>query len=230
MFPAGSDTVGITLTAAASKLPGELQVPKDAAGVVIFAHGIGSGKQSPQNRFVAEMLHRVGIGTLLFDLLTPDEVEADKENRRYGYDVPLLAERLSAATAWVIRQKALEGLPLGYYGSSAAVAASMVASCDWPEIVAIVSRGGRPDLAGPVLGQLLAPTLLIVGAKDHGIIELNHKASHAMRCESQVEVVPGASRRFSEPGALTAVGRFATRWFIDNFRQARLAATARRGR
>jgi putative phosphoribosyl transferase len=192
-------------------LTGTLTVPAGAAGVVLFAHGSGSSRHSPRNRAVAATLQQAPLATLLFDLLSPGE-DAD---RAAVFDIPLLGGRLTAATAWLreVRPE-LAGLPVGYFGASTGAAAALWASADDGEIAAVVSRGGRPDLAAPRLGQVRAPTLLIVGGDDHVVLALNREAQAAMTAECRLEVVPGATHLFEEPGALEHVSRLARDWFL----------------
>ncbi|HEU4975664.1 MAG TPA: YbaK/EbsC family protein [Baekduia sp.] len=205
-------------------LPGELTLPEDPRGVVAFAHGSGSSRLSPRNRAVAETLNRDGIGTLLFDLLTPAE-EADRRN---VFDIPLLAARLLAAIRALHEHPATRGLPLGCFGASTGAAAALVAAADARDAVAgVVSRGGRPDLAGARLPGVAAPTLLIVGGADVQVLELNRLARDQLRCPSELAVVPGATHLFEEPGALEEVARLASGWFRRCFAQA--AAGARVG-
>ena len=191
-----------------SGLSGTLSVPAAAPGLVLFAHGSGSSRLSPRNRAVARALNAHGIATLLFDLLTPEE-EPDRAN---VFDVPLLANRLVEAARWT-RDCGI-ALPLGFFGASTGAAAALVAAADMPDrIAAVVSRGGRPDLAGNALERVRAPTLLIVGGNDSGVIELNEQAFARLRAPKKLEIVAGASHLFPEPGALEAVMRLATEWF-----------------
>jgi len=191
-------------------LPGTLSVPAGAAGVVVFAHGSGSSRHSPRNRAVASSLQQVGLATLLFDLLTPGE-DAD---RSAVFDIPRLGARLAAATRWLRATEAAGGLPVGYFGASTGAAAALWAAAAVEEIRAVVSRGGRPDLAAPRLGQVRAPTLLIVGGADRVVLSLNREAQAAMTAECRLEVVPGATHLFEEPGALERVSRLARDWFL----------------
>lgn len=193
-------------------LPGDLELPAKARGVVVFSHGSGSGRHSPRNRFVAAELQAAGIGTLLLDLLTPEEDE-DYDNR---FDIPLLTERLGDAVRFVQRHPAARQQPVGLFGASTGAASALRVAAAMPhEIGAVVSRGGRPDLAGrAVLGSVKAPTLLIVGAEDHGVIELNEAARDALTgCASELMLVPRATHLFEEPGTLEAVARLAADWF-----------------
>jgi putative phosphoribosyl transferase len=194
-------------------LPGDLSIPDTARGMVLFAHGSGSSRASPRNRQVAGVLHEAGLATLLFDLLTPDE-ELDRAN---VFDIPLLAKRLRAATDWWTGRPEAVDLPFGYFGASTGAAAALWAAADLGRSVgAVVSRGGRPDLAGPRLPELIAPTLLIVGGRDEQVLELNEEARALLRCPSKLVVIPGATHLFEEPGALEEVARLATRWFLDH--------------
>ncbi|HUI94744.1 MAG TPA: alpha/beta family hydrolase [Xanthobacteraceae bacterium] len=190
-------------------LAGDLRIPEDAAAVVVFAHGSGSSRLSPRNRAVAEALNRCGIATLLFDLLTVAE-ESDRAN---VFDIPLLAERLVAAVRWLDREPGVGGLPLGLFGASTGAAAALVAAAELGERVgAVVSRGGRPDLAGGALDRIVTPTLLIVGGTDVPVIELNQQALAHLRGPKALEIVPGASHLFSERGALESVIGHAAAW------------------
>lgn len=191
-------------------LPGTLTVPAGAAGVVVFAHGSGSSRHSPRNREVASALQAAGLATLLFDLLTPGE-DAD---RSAVFDIPLLGARLATATGWLRATEAAGRLPVGYFGASTGAAAALWAAAGGEEIRAVVSRGGRPDLAAPRLGQVRAPTLLIVGGADRVVLSLNREAQAAMTAECRLEVVPGATHLFEEPGALEQVSRLARDWFL----------------
>ncbi|SDI53796.1 dienelactone hydrolase family protein [Nonomuraea jiangxiensis] len=192
-------------------MSGDLIIPDAAQGVVLFAHGSGSGRLSPRNRYVAEVLNRAGLGTLLFDLLTSEE-EADRAN---VFDIGLLADRLLRRTGWVREQT---DLPIGYFGASTGAAAALWAAAE-PDnaVAAIVSRGGRPDLAGKRLAAVRAPTLLIVGGRDPIVIKLNEDAQRRLRAETKITVVPGATHLFEEPGALEAVAEHAGDWFATHF-------------
>jgi len=193
-------------------LPGTLAIPQDAGGLVIFAHGSGSSRLSPRNVHVADALNRRGLATLLFDLLTPDEENADARAR--VFDVELLANRLVAAIAWVDARTAVRGAPLGLFGASTGAAAALVAAAEMPaRVAAVVSRGGRPDLAGEALERVRAPTLLIVGGEDFGVIELNERARSRLSCAKELVIVPGATHLFPEPGALDEVVTHAAAWF-----------------
>jgi putative phosphoribosyl transferase len=203
-----SDTTDVRISQLG--LDGILGLPRPAVGIVLFAHGSGSGRFSPRNNYVAAALRNAGLATLLFDLLTEEEAA----DRRNVFDIELLAERLALATAWVGQQKDTRGLPIGYFGASTGAAAALVAATRAQEdIGAVVSRGGRPDMAGLVLGQVRAPTLLIVGGHDVGVLELNEQAFAQLRCEKSLGIVPGATHLFEEPGALDQVIDLAGRWF-----------------
>lgn len=196
------------------RLQADLVTPVPTAATVIFAHGSGSGRRSPRNRRVAAAMHEHGFATLLFDLLTPREEDLDAVDARFRFDVELLAGRLLVASAWVHAEPALASLPVGYFGASTGAAAALIAAARRPEWVqAVVSRGGRPDLAGVSLERVVAPTLLIVGELDETVIALNGEALRHLRGESRLEIVPGAAHLFEEPGALDEVIRLATDWF-----------------
>ena len=198
-------------------LHGDLAVPPAALGVVVFAHGSGSSRRSPRNRAVAEQLNATGLATLLFDLLT----EAEADNRDVVFDVDLLAQRLEWAIFWVRDRSDVSGLPIGLFGASTGAAAALVAAADLGDHVhAVVSRGGRPDLAGHRLAEVISPTLLLVGGLDHAVLALNRSAKRQLRCASAIEVIPGATHLFEEPGTLDAVARLASQWFVSAFREA----------
>lgn len=191
-------------------LDGRLAMPRGAPGVVLFAHGSGSGRKSPRNRFVATELNRAGLGTLLFDLLT----EAEAVNRDNVFDTALLARRLTQATEWLREQPDTQGMEFGYFGASTGAAAALWAAAEpAADVTAVVSRGGRPDLAGPRLPEVKAPTLLIVGGRDHLVLDLNRQAAARLSCEHQLAIVPGATHLFEEPGTLESVTELATDWF-----------------
>ena len=196
-----------------TELDGELLLPPSAKGVVLFAHGSGSSRFSPRNTFVAEVLQRRGIGTLLFDLLTRTE-DQTYETR---FDIALLSQRLLAATAWLQHNPKTNGLSLGYFGASTGAAAALQAAAEMGnQISAVVSRGGRPDLAGAIaLRQVTAPTLLIVGGADYGVIELNREADALMSCEKKLVLIPGATHLFEEPGTLQQAANKAADWFAQ---------------
>ena len=189
-------------------------MPEGAGGLVLFAHGSGSSRRSSRNRFVAESLRRAGLGTLLFDLLTAEEAIEDEATASLRFDIDLLARRLIAATDWVSARPDLARLRLGYFGASTGAAAALVAAAERPDAVAaVVSRGGRPDLAGPYLIRVRAPTLLIVGSADRLVLDLNQDALDRMRASRGIAIVPGATHLFEEPGALEEVARVAGSWF-----------------
>lgn len=185
-----------------------------ARGLILFAHGSGSSRYSPRNRYVADVLQRAHLATLLMDLLTPAEESQDVHTAEYRFDIPLLADRLVSATDWLATQPATQSLAIGYFGASTGAGAALIAAAERPEqIKAVVSRGGRPDLAEAALARVRAPTLLIVGGKDEPVIALNQFALTKLRAEKELEIVPGATHLFSEPGALERVALLARRWF-----------------
>jgi putative phosphoribosyl transferase len=196
-------------------LSGTLTIPENATALVLFAHGSGSSRRSPRNQFVARTLNRAGLGTLLFDLLTPEEEALDNHTREHRFNISLLAERLVHATKWGRQQEETRDLHIGYFGSSTGGAAALVAAAELPQdIGAVVSRGGRPDLAGTALAKVQAPTLLIVGGNDDVVIELNEMARDQTRCEVKLEIIPGATHLFEEPGTLEEVAKLASDWFV----------------
>jgi dienelactone hydrolase len=195
-------------------LEGNLGLPETALGVVVFAHGSGSSRHSPRNRYVAEALQAGGLGTLLLDLLTPEEEAVDVRTGHLRFDIGLLAERLVGATEWLARQGDTRELRVGYFGASTGGGAALVAAAARPDAVgAVVSRGGRPDLAGSALARVRAPTLLIVGGDDVPVIAMNQAALGELACEKRLTIVPGATHLFEEPGALEQVARLAREWF-----------------
>ncbi|SEE13686.1 phosphoribosyltransferase family protein [Streptomyces sp. TLI_105] len=201
-------------------LGGRLAVPEGAGGIVLFAHGSGSSRHSPRNREVAGVLNRAGLGTLLFDLLS----EAEAEDRERVFDTPLLAGRLAGATEWLAGRPESTGLPLGYFGASTGAAAALWAAADPASPVsAVVSRGGRPDLAAERLARVRASTLLVVGGADAMVLDLNRRAQALLRCENRLAVVRGAGHLFEEPGALEEVADLATSWFAEHFRRQRVS-------
>lgn len=221
-------TVGTRGDARAVRIPsgrvmldGELNVPPGATGVVLFAHGSGSSRHSPRNQYVAQVIRDAGIGTLLFDLLTPEEESVDLRTAHLRFDIGLLARRLVDATRWVASDPSTRHLRVGYFGASTGAAAALVAAAELgpgapPQSGgpgAVVSRGGRPDLAGPALPLVQAPTLLIVGGRDHPVIQMNEEAYAQLRCVKQLVIVPGATHLFEEPGALEQVARLSAGWF-----------------
>ena len=196
-------------------LEGDLCIPENARGVVVFAHGSGSSRHSPRNRYVAQVLREAGLATLLFDLLTTEEEVEDARTARLRFDIGLLAERLVKATGWLRQNEATQGLNLGYFGASTGAAAALVASVTVPKVIsAIVSRGGRPDLASEVLSKVKAPTMLIVGGNDFTVIKLNREALVRLAGEKALVIIPGASHLFEEPGTLEQVAENARKWFL----------------
>src|SRR5215475_13361524 len=204
----------VQIPAGPAALSGNLTVPENAAALVLFAHGSGSSRHSPRNQFVARTLNRAGLGTFLFDLLTPEEEALDIYTREHRFNISLLAERLVSSTKWTMQQQETRDLRIGYFGSSTGGAAALVAAAELPQnVAAVVSRGGRSDLAGDALQNVQAPTLLIVGGNDDIVIELNEMARDRMRCEVKLEIIPGATHLFEEPGALEQVAKRASDWF-----------------
>ncbi|HYJ05593.1 MAG TPA: dienelactone hydrolase family protein [Chthoniobacterales bacterium] len=201
----------VRIPAGAATLEGNLRVPAGACGIVLFVHGSGSSRHSPRNQFVAQTLNDAGLATLLFDLLTPEEEAMDP---RLRFDIGLLAIRLGSATDWVSQENATRNLRIGYFGASTGGGAAMLTAAERPgSVSAIVSRGGRPDLAGAALPAVRASTLLIVGDADGAVIGMNREAMARMQCEVKLELVPGATHLFEEPGALEQVGHLASEWF-----------------
>ncbi|MGH8526140.1 MAG: dienelactone hydrolase family protein [Gammaproteobacteria bacterium] len=198
-------------------LQGSLTLPPNAHGMILFAHGSGSSRHSPRNRYVAGMLQNDGFGTLLMDLLTYEEEESELRTRHLRFNIPLLARRLSAAATWVSNAERTSGLAIGYFGASTGAAAALLAaSGSRAPICAVVSRGGRPDLAGDHLPLVRSPTLLIVGGDDGPVIGLNREALGLLRCEKRLEIIPGATHLFEEPGALESVAHLASDWFLNH--------------
>jgi putative phosphoribosyl transferase len=199
----------------AGLLPGMLTLPEAARGVVLFAHGSGSGRLSPRNRFVAKVLNQAAVGTLLFDLLTAEEERIDAVTAHLRFDIPLLAERLDWATDWAAHQESVRHLPLGYFGASTGAAAALIAAASRSDIAAVVSRGGRPDLAGAALPKVQAATALFVGQLDQQVLELNEFAYRQLRrCRhKELRIIPGATHLFEEPGTLEQVAHLAAEWF-----------------
>ena len=197
------------------KLEGNLSVPKNSVGVVLFAHGSGSGRTSPRNRFVAKELNQKGIATLLFDLLTKEEEEVDEQTAHLRFDIPLLSQRLGQTTDWLLKNSKIVSLNVGYFGASTGAAAALVAAAEKPRIVkAVVSRGGRPDLAGSSLVNVKCPTLLLVGGYDDVVIELNKEAMAKMKSEKKLIIIPEATHLFEESGKLEQVAQHAGNWFL----------------
>jgi dienelactone hydrolase len=204
----------VSLVADSVKLKGNLEVPKGARGVVLFAHGSGSSRFSPRNRYVAEVLQQSRLATLLVDLLTPLEETIDQRTMQLRFDIGLLAPRLIDATKWLRQHPATCNLKIGYFGASTGSAAALLAAAEYPDAVsAVVSRGGRPDLVGSALSRVKAPTLLIVGGNDTPVIELNRQALAQLRTEKQLEIIAGATHLFEEPGTLKQMAQLASQWF-----------------
>jgi dienelactone hydrolase len=202
-------------------LEGELVIPQSAAGIVLFAHGSGSSRHSSRNRFVAQRLQKAGLATLLFDLLTLQEEEVDVLTRQHRFDIDLLTRRLAGATNWLCQQPQASQLAIGYFGASTGAAAALRAAAELPDKVsAVVSRGGRPDLAMTELPRVQAPTLLIVGGFDTQVIELNRQAQARLNVENSLDIVPGATHLFEEPGTLEQVADLAINWFVGHLHNA----------
>jgi putative phosphoribosyl transferase len=191
-------------------LPGTLAMTASAVGLVLFAHGTGSSRHSPRNRLVASELRHEGFATLLLDLLS----EREADDRQQVFNIPLLADRLLAATRWAATDQHTRELPVGFFGASTGAAAALVAAAREPDVRAVVSRGGRPDLAGAALAEVAAPTLLIVGGEDSQVLALNRTALAELRCHKDLAVIPGATHLFEEPGTLEAAARLASKWFL----------------
>jgi pimeloyl-ACP methyl ester carboxylesterase len=195
-------------------LRGDLIIPSDARGIVLFAHGSGSGRKSSRNRFVAEVLQKHQIGTLLFDLLTEDEERIDAHTAHIRFDIPLLSQRLIEVTEWIREHEG--DAPLGYFGASTGAAAALIAAAHFgSQVQAVVSRGGRPDLAGPYLPEVTAPTLLIVGSLDTPVLGMNSQALAQLQCPKKMEIIPGATHLFEEPSTLERAAQLAARWFVE---------------
>jgi putative phosphoribosyl transferase len=211
--PRGEERL-VRVAAGPVTLEGNLSLPERARGIVLFAHGSGSSRHSPRNRYVARVLNEAKLATLLVDLLTPDEEAVDLRTAHLRFDIGLLAGRLAGVTEWLTQYPDTRELRIGYFGASTGAAAALVAAAQRLDAVgAIVSRGGRPDLAGSALAHVRTPTLLIVGGNDFEVVELNRRALALLRCEKQLEIVPGATHLFEEPGALEEVARLAREWF-----------------
>jgi putative phosphoribosyl transferase len=223
-MPADAEISLVRSTAGPVALEGNLSLPRGARGIVLFAHGSGSSRLSLRNRYVAQLLNQARLATLLVDLLTAQEEAIDLRTARLRFDIGLLAERLVGATDWLLQHPQTRELQIGYFGASTGAAAALVAAAERPdEVAAIVSRGGRPDLAGPLLPQVHAPPLLIVGGNDVQVIELNRAAFAQLRCEKQLVIVPGATHLFEEPGALDEVARLAREWFERHLSREKVA-------
>jgi dienelactone hydrolase len=207
----------VQIQAGPAALSGNLSIPENATALVLFVHGSGSSRHSPRNQFVARTLNNAGLATLLFDLLTPEEEAIDARTAELRFNIKLLAKRLVHATNWAKQQQQTRDLRIGYFGSSTGGGAALVAAAERPQdIGAVVSRGGRPDLAGEALPKVQVPTLLIVGGDDDIVIELNEQARDRMRCEVKLEIIPGATHLFEEPGALERVAQLASDWFVNH--------------
>src|SRR5438874_3104581 len=207
----------VRIPAGRAMLDGNLTLVDEKKALVLFVHGSGSSRHSPRNQFVAHTLNDAGLATLLFDLLTRDEESVDIYTREHRFDIGLLAERLVYATKWAKEQKETRDLRIGYFGSSTGGGAALVAAAELPnEVGAVVSRGGRPDLAGDALPKVEAPTLLIVGGEDRVVIDLNEQARAQMKCECKIDIVPGATHLFEEPGALEQAAKLASDWFVKH--------------
>jgi dienelactone hydrolase len=215
----------LRIPAAGATLNADLVVPTNASGIVLFAHGSGSSRHSHRNQFVARVLQDSGFGTLLMDLLTSDEERIDNQTREHRFDIDLLAKRLAAVVQWTSTQGSLKALPIGLFGASTGAAAAIVAAVKQSDLVkSVVSRGGRPDLAGDHLRIIRAPTMLIVGGYDDAVLVLNEQAKARMACQVTLKVVPRATHLFEEPGALAQVAEYAAAWFATTLKQASASA------
>jgi pimeloyl-ACP methyl ester carboxylesterase len=211
----------LEIPAGSVALEADTDVPEAAQGVVLFVHGSGSSRHSPRNRYVAGELQRGGLGTVLVDLLTQEEEQVDERTAELRFDIGLLASRVMALIDWMVDHEPTAGLPIGLFGASTGAAAALVAAAERPDPVkAVVSRGGRPDLAGGYLAKVRQPTLLIVGERDDVVIELNRQALNQLQGETRLVIVPGATHLFSEPGTLEQVARLARDWFVRHLRGA----------
>lgn len=207
-------------------LEGDLTIPEGARGLILFAHGSGSSRHSSRNRFVAKVIRNAGIGTLLFDLLTREEEEVDMYTRHLRFDIGMLAKRLVDAAEWVRQSEVTKGLEIGFFGASTGAGAALVAAAGLGEkIGAVVSRGGRPDLAADALASVRSPVLLIIGGQDDLVIKLNELAFHKLNCEKAMEIVPGATHLFEEPGTLGVAAELAAKWFHDHLHSKIAAGT-----
>ena len=210
----------LQLSLASATLEGALRIPEGATGLVLFAHGSGSSRHSPRNRYVAQSLNEGGLATLLIDLLTSAEEREDDRTARLRFNIRLLAHRVIGVSDWLLQNTSTKHLRIGYFGASTGAAAALEAAAERPsEIGAVVSRGGRPDLALPVLGRVKAATLLVVGGRDSAVIEMNREAFEHLQTEKRLEIVPGATHLFEEPGALKQVARLARDWFVGHLCQ-----------
>ena len=210
-----NETINVRIPVGEATLEGDLSVPPGAKGVILFAHGSGSGRFSPRNQHVAKVLNKAGLATLLIDLLTKEEEEIDVSTGEFRFDIDLLSQRLMGATKWLRENPATKDLAFGYFGASTGAAAALIAAAQIPtEVKAVVSRGGRPDLALEYLQKVMAPTLLIVGGNDMTVLELNMKAMQRLSAVKKLEIVPGASHLFEEPGKLEQVAKLSVGWFL----------------
>ena len=211
------ETGEVQIRAGSVSLTGELNVPENATGIVLFAHGSGSSRHSPRNQYVARVIREAGVGTLLFDLLTREEETIDNYTREFRFDINLLARRLVAATKWLAGESQTSHLCPGYFGSSTGGGAALVAAAELEvKVGVVVSRGGRPDLAGAALRRVKAPTLLIVGGLDGPVIRMNEDAYAELRCVKELKIIPGATHLFEEPGKLEEVASLAAKWFLNH--------------
>ncbi|MCO6509467.1 MAG: dienelactone hydrolase family protein [Aridibacter famidurans] len=218
----------VLIRAGDAVLEGNLKVPESAKGIVLFAHGSGRSRHSPRNKYVAQIIREHGLGTLLFDLLTADEERVDRATRHLRFDISLLASRLKAAARWVQNRELTKHLSLGFFSSSTGGGAALVAAAQMgSDVCAVVSRGGRPDLAGDALGRVASPVLLIVGELDEQVIALNKYAMQQMNCRNELRIVPGATHLFEEPGTLEMAARLAADWFRDHLSERADAARNR---
>ena len=215
----------VRIAAGRATLEGDLNIPEGARGIVLFAHGRGSSRHSPRNRYVAQLLNQAQLATLLADLLTAEEEAIDLRTAQLRFDIGLLAARLARVTDWLVQYPDTRLLRIGYFGASTGAAAALVAAAERPAAIgAVVSRGGRPDLAGPYLPRVRAPTLLLVGGNDFQVIELNRAALAQLRCERELVIIPGATHLFEEPGALGQVAQLAREWFQKHLVQEEASA------
>jgi len=218
---AGASITAVQVPIGGQLLQGDLGMPPEPRGIVVFAHGSGSSRHSSRNKFVARGLERLNLATLLVDLLTPGEEAIDERTAEYRFDIPLLAGRLAVIVDWLGRRPETARLPIGLFGASTGAGAALIAAADRPrEIAAVVSRGGRPDLAGDALGEVAAPTLLIVGGWDTPVIQMNRSAMKRLRGDVKLEIVPGATHLFEEPGTLERVLELAGDWFAHHLQAA----------
>jgi predicted alpha/beta-hydrolase family hydrolase len=222
--PQAEEVHSVDIPAGEATLDGDLRIPSHARGLVLFVHGSGSSRHSPRNQYVAQVLRAAGLGTLLFDLLTPEEEHIDLRTPYLRFDMDLLVGRLEEVTAWVADTDATRHLRLGYFGASTGGGAALMAAARLGQSIgAVVSRGGRPDLAGALLPKVLAPTLLIVGGRDEVALQRNEAAYAQLQCAKVLHIVPGATHLFEEPGVLDEVARLATEWFQQHLHAARKA-------